>query len=223
MVLANRARIPYTHSSGNTRISFFSPQALHSHYKEERQRKTAALLTPLFSIQVAARADFSYTSTRKTTGGAMAAMAGAAGNGTSKIYIKGQKMMTDQGNTAILIDLDAQTITTIDNTRKTYTVRGVNDPAPGPQVTPRITADAKETGQRRTINGFDAKEFLLTMEMEMPQGRAAMIGKMQIEIDMWIASGVPGAAEMRSLYVKNSSKFPGQPWAAEIMRASSRP
>jgi hypothetical protein len=176
--------------------------------------KTAVLFALLFSMQMAARADFSYTSTRKTTGGAMAAMAGAAGNATvSKIYYKGQKMRTESGDTVIQIDFDAQTVTTINNARKTIAVRSFSDigAAAAGRQTPGVTIDAKETGQRKNINGFDAKELVLTMDMDMSQGRGGMGGKMQMEIDMWIASDVPGGGEVRAFYRKNADRFP---WTA---------
>jgi hypothetical protein len=171
--------------------------------------RTTALFALMFSIHAGARADFSYTTTRKTTGGAMASMAGTAGNGASKVYLKGQKMKTEDGNTAILIDFGAETVTTINNTAKTYTVRGFND-VKADQTGPGVSLDSKETGQRKTINGFDARELVVTMQMDMPQGRG-MGGKMEAETDMWISSAVPGAAELRAFYQKNAGKFP---WAA---------
>jgi len=153
--------------------------------------------------------DFSYTTTRKTTGGAMAAMAGTAANVTARVYLKGQKMKVEDGNIATLMDFDAQTITTVNNARKTISVRSFSDLS-GTSGASDIRIDAKETGQRKTINGFDARELLLTMEMDMSQGRG-MAGKMQMEVDMWISSAVPGAGEMKAFYAKNSGRFP---WTA---------
>ncbi len=172
--------------------------------------KIAALIALACSVQVAALADFSYTSARKTTGGVMAPMAGAAGNTLSKVYFKGQKMKTEEGDTARIIDFDAQTITTVNNARKIFTVHSFSEIADAGRTAPGITIDSKETGQRKTVNGFDAKELILTMDMDMSQGRG-MGGKMQIEVDMWIASGVPGASEVRSFFQKNAARFP---WSA---------
>ena len=63
-----------------------------------RNTKTAALLTAtLLAGTGAARADFSYTTTRKMTGGAMASLA-AGSNQNSKTYFKGQKMRIDNGD-----------------------------------------------------------------------------------------------------------------------------
>jgi hypothetical protein len=140
-------------------------------------------------------------------------MAGAAGNSVSKVYFKGQKMKNEDGDVATIIDFEAQTITSVNNARKTYTVRNFGDIAAG-QNTPNVTIDARETGQRKTINGFDAKELVLTMELDMsqmaPAGRG-MGGRMQMEVDMWIAPNVPGGGEIRSFYQKNAARFP---WTA---------
>jgi hypothetical protein len=171
--------------------------------------KSAAILTLLLSIHMSARADFSYTTTRKTTGGAMASMAGTAANGVTKVYFRGQKMKSEDGNTATLIDFGAETVTSINNTAKTYTVRGFNDLTAG-QTETNITVGSKETGQRKTINGFDARELILTMQADVAMGRG-MGGKMEVEVDMWISSGVPGAGELRAFYQRNADKFP---WTA---------
>jgi hypothetical protein len=151
-----------------------------------------------------AHADFTYTQTIRMTGGMLAGMAGRNGPRTNKISIKGQKMKTDDGNIATIIDLDAQTITTINNAQKTFAVKSFADlAAAGNSLNAK--ADVKETGQKKSVNGFNASETVMTMELEGPQG-----GKSQIEIDMWLSTEVPGADELRSFYAKNVDKFPWQ-------------
>jgi hypothetical protein len=155
------------------------------------------------AMAVAARADFSYTSTRK----------GGAGNQSGEVtkhYLKGQKMMMDSGNRVILIDFDAQTVTTIQTAQKTYTVANFVDLGQTLQQTgAEISADVKETGQHKTINGFNASEFLMTIQVEMAQARAGM--KMQMEMDLWVSPDVPGSQELKAFYQKNMGRFP---WAA---------
>src|SRR5258708_38454254 len=68
---------------------------------------------------LAAQADFSYTQTRKAMQSPMGA---AAGDQVTKHYYKGQKMKTDNATTAMILDFDAQTITTINHSQKNYTV-----------------------------------------------------------------------------------------------------
>ena len=175
--------------------------------------RAARLATLVFALAVAARADFSYTATRKTTGGMMASMAGAA-NGTSKVYFKGKKMKSEEGDTSTILDFEARTVTTINNAAKTYTVRSLSDAAPA-QSQPGVSIDVRETGQRKTINGFDAKEVVLTMEIDLSQGRGTG-GKAQAEAHLWLASDVPGAGEMRAFYQANASRIPAAGMQAAI-------
>ena len=46
------------------------------------------------------------------------------------------------------------------------------------------------------------------MQMDSP---AAQMGKIQMEMDMWLSSDPPGMKELRAFYQKNMSRFP---WAA---------
>ncbi len=148
----------------------------------------------------------------------MASMAGAAGGPlTSKYSFKGQKMKIDNGSTATILDFDAQTITTINTAQKTYTVRGFNDiAAGGGSADVEAKIDVKETGQKKIINGYNASELVMTMEVESPQ--AQQMGKMQMEVDMWLSPDVPGYQELHDFYQKNAGKFP---WAA--MAAGANP
>jgi Domain of unknown function (DUF4412) len=171
--------------------------------------KTTALLTlTLFATALCAHADFSYTTTRKTTGGVMGAMAGANGNGTTKNSFKGQKMKVEDGDTATILDFDAQTITTINNRAKTVSVRKFSDVAAN-QGGFNAKIEVKETGQKKTINGYSASELVMTMDVDSPS--TAQMGKMQMEMDMWLSSDVPGAGELRAFYQRNMGRFP---WAA---------
>jgi len=180
--------------------------------------RTTILLALTLCLGAAAHADFSYTSTRKTTGGMMASMGGAAtAPQTSKLYFKGQKMKTDTGTTATILDFEAQTITTLNSTQKTYTVTGFNDVAAGArQAEIEAKVDIRETGQKKTINGYNASELVMTMEVDSPQAR--QMGPMQMEMDMWISPDVPGYREMHDFYERNANKFP---WAS--LTASTGP
>jgi hypothetical protein len=172
--------------------------------------KAASFLTfVLLGTTLTARADFSYTTTNKT-GGAMAAMAGGVNTPPAKLYFKGQKMKTDSGDTATILDFDAQTITVINNKLKTISVRNFSDvSAAARQSDLSVKVDVKETGQQKTINGYNAKELIMTMDIDNPQAR--QMGKMQMEMDIWLSGDVPGVGELRSFYQKNMERMP---WAA---------
>lgn len=171
--------------------------------------KTVLLTIVVLAGTLAARADFSYTTTNKTTGGTMAAMAGGVNTPPAKQYFKGQKMKTDSGDTAIILDFDAQTISTVNNKAKTISVRSFNDAGAAAKNDMSVKIDVKETGQQKTINGYNAKELIMTMDLDSPQMQ--QMGKMQMEMDMWLSGDVPGIGELRSFYKKNLERMP---WAA---------
>lgn len=168
------------------------------------------ILILAIACALAAQADFSYTSTRK--GGP------AGADAATKHYFKGQRMKTESAAISSMVDLDAQTITTINHSAKTYTVTKFSDLAQtmqGAGVDAKV--DVRETGQTKNIGGYNATEVVMTMAMETPQsGQAGM--KMVMETAMWLSPDVPGAAEMRAFYQKNMDRFP---WTA--MTAGANP
>src|ERR1700745_3575377 len=87
----------------------------------------------LMAVLASLHADFAYTETTQITGGSMLGlmkMAGAfsrqarqAGDPiVSTVAIKGNRMAHINPDHSEIIDLDAETITTIDNLKKQYTV-----------------------------------------------------------------------------------------------------
>lgn len=153
--------------------------------------KNLILLTMIANM---ARADFGYTMTRKGGPG--------GGSGDTKYYYKGQKMKTDSGTTATILDFDAQTLTTINNTQKTYTVRKFSDLGEGMAGADNVQADVKETGQHKTINGFNATQMMMTVQMDM-QGMKA-----QMDMEIWVSPDVPGGQELHAFHQRNAGKFP---------------
>jgi hypothetical protein len=127
---------------------------------------------------------------------------------TAKHYLKGQKMKIDNGDTALIFDFDAQTYTSINNTSKTYTVKSFGELGQaGKGVDADVKVDVRETGQKKDINGFPARQVIMTMDIEMQSGRAQGM-KAQMENEMWVSSAVPGAADLRAFFQRNGSKFP---------------
>lgn len=153
------------------------------------------------------RADFSYTTTTKSSGGTAAAAPGS--NRVTKTYLKGQKMKIDRGSSATIFDFDAQTSTYIDPSQKTYRVTKFSDLGEASRRQD-INVEVKDTGQKKTISGYDASEMVLSAELDNPSGRQAGM-KMHMEVDFWISSDVPGAPELRAFYQRNAAKFP---WGA---------
>lgn len=170
--------------------------------------KTARVTIFILGAALAAHADFSYSTTSKSSGG----FAGAAGAMPgAKYYFKGQKMKMENGATTVILDFDAQTITGINETQKTYTVTPFSEIRQDvEEFKGKAQADVKETGQKKVINGYQASELLMTMAMDNPQAKQAGMN-LQMEIEMWLSPDVPGASELRSFYQRNAPKFP---WGA---------
>ena len=175
--------------------------------------KLSLILSVGLIASLSARADFSYTATTKTTGGAMmgayAAAAGAAGKSTAgaadhttRHFIKGDMMKLDSGDSATIFDFGAQTLTHLNHTSKTYTVSSFSDiAAKAGQSGAEMKIDVQDTGQRKTINGHDARLVVFTMEMESQQmRRKGSDMKMRMTDDLWISSDVPGAQELHAFY-----------------------
>jgi Domain of unknown function (DUF4412) len=154
------------------------------------------LLWIALAVSTAARGDFSYTMTSK---GGM-----GAGQAT-KTSIKGQKMAIETSASTTILDFDAQTVTRINKSQNTYTVSKFSDAA-GALAGANISADLKETGQTKNVAGYDAKELVITVDMDMGRGMSG-----QAEVHMWVASGVPGQEERRAFFKKNAANFP---WSA---------
>lgn len=167
--------------------------------------KIARFLVLILAAGAAARADFSYTNTHKSGSGAMP----GAANQVSQVYLKGQKMMTDSGSTAMLMDFEAQTITTINKTAKTYSVRPFGGLAQAAKEGPEVQVDFSQTGQHKVISGFDCTQGVMTVQVDMPQAKSGM--KMQMEMEFWVSPDVPGARELHEFYQRNLDRFP---WAS---------
>ena len=154
----------------------------------------------------ASAADFSYTMTTKSSGGP------GGGDAVTKHYLKGQKMLVDTGSVGIITDFDAQTLTTINKTQKTYSVTKFADigQTTAAMANTDVKIDVKETGQQKNINGYNASEVVMTMDIDTPaMGRASQAGmKMQMEMDLWISPDVPGGQELLGFYKRNADRFP---------------
>ena len=166
--------------------------------------QTARFLILVLAAGTAARADFSYTNTIKSGPGAVA----ASGHQVTKVYLKGQKMMTDTASMATLLDFDAQTVTSINKTAKTYSVMPFGQINQQVQAGPEMQIDFRQTGQHKVINGFNATQGVMNVQVEMPQSKSGM--KVQMELEFWVSPDVPGARELHEFYQRNMSRFP---WA----------
>lgn len=159
--------------------------------------KSAHVALLMLAASLAAHADFSYTMTQKS---------GPGGEQTMKHYLKGQKMKVERGNKTTIMDFEAQTLTSVDSAARTYTVTKFSDVA-GAAAGVDMKVDVKKTGQKKTINGYDASQVLMTMDVDMPQAKQAGM-KAQMEMELWVSRDVPGREELIAFYRKNAARFP---------------
>ena len=182
-------------------------------------------------------ADFTYQETSTITGGAIASMLRVAGVFSkqarepiqSTVSVKGDRMMHRSANHASVIDLSSQTITSIDLQKKQYSVMTFEEMKQMlEQMSQKMKQNdkgemsfkvsAKATGKAKQVAGFDAKEMLLTMEMEAKDKESGQKGGMTIITDMWIAPGIPGYQEVRDFYKRMSEKISWTPGGNMFMQ-----
>ena len=148
-------------------------------------------------------ADFSYTVTAKWAHQPVAQI--------EKRYFKGRKMKVESAGGATIVDFDAQTVTRINNNLKSYSVTKFSDiPATPTPSDAGVTIYVEETGQTKSISGYQASEVVLTADMDSAEMRQRPI-KIQTERRLWVSTGVPGAAELGAFYERNREHFP---WSA---------
>lgn len=175
-------------------------------------------------------ADFSYEQTSKMTGGAMASMMKVAGVFSKQarepirttIAVKGDRMATLTNTNATVIDLSKETFTEIDFQKKTYSVmtfaemkqfleemaKKQKDPD---AAEAKFKISVKETGQTRQISGFDTREMILKMEMEVKDKKSDNAGTFVVTADMWIAPKVAGYDEIANFYRRMGEKIDWAP------------
>lgn len=175
------------------------------------------------------RADFTYQETSQMTGGSLMAMMNALGPLArqsrepivSTHIIKGNRMATVTKDRTTIMDLDKETVTTIDNAKKTYTVVTFEQMKQMmEQAQERMAArkggqgegqmnfkvSAKATGQTKTVQGLNAKEMVIDMAMEATDAKSGQAGAMNITTDAWYAP-VPGYDEVKAFHQKMAVKM----------------
>jgi hypothetical protein len=190
-------------------------------------------------------ADFSYEQTSKVTGGAMAGMMKFAGAFSKQarepmkttVAVKGDRMAHISSMSVQIIDLAKETMTNIDFQKKTYSVltfaqlteamnqmnSKIRDEQGNETTELTFKASVKETGQKRNVAGMDARQVILTMEMEgtdKKTGQKAVA--MTMTSDMWLAPGVAGYDEVRDFYKRMAQKMSWAPSMGMMAPAGSQ-
>jgi hypothetical protein len=186
-------------------------------------------------------ADFTYTETTQITGGSMLGlmkMAGAfskqarqAGDPiVSTVAIKGNRMAHINPTSTEIIDLDAETITTIDTLKRQYTVMtfeqmkqqiaaaaakmkeqqqktDATTPQQPSTTDVKFQIHVRNTGQAKEVSGLNTSESILTMNMDATDKNSGQTGSLAITNDMWLAPEIPGYDEVKEFYRKFALKM----------------
>jgi hypothetical protein len=179
-----------------------------------------------------ALADVTFDQTIKFTGGSMVEMMkrmannpmlGRKGGGfaaafqdqTFTVYVKGSKMARIGNVTSTITDLDAGTMTTINNERHTYNTQTfdqmrqrmeemqarMNHGQPGGDVQFDVKVD--KTAQTRNIDGKTAVDTVLTLTAKSSGAN----GQMVVKVDAWVIEADAAMQEVRDYYKRLSQKF----------------
>jgi hypothetical protein len=171
-------------------------------------------------------ADFQYEQTVKFTGGFLTSVGRLAGRQAmepqvSTVLLKGNKMATVSPQSTQIIDLDAETITSVDHTKKTYSVMTFQqmkeqmenamremDKQRGQQnADVRFDANVRDTGKTKDVNGLPAKQFVLTLSMVGTDKKSGESGAMHFTNEMWMASGMRGYEEVSKFQERMAQKI----------------
>ena len=185
-----------------------------------------------FASAALLRADFTYQETAQMTGGSLYNMLRSVpllGRSVrdpivSTHIIKGNRMATVTKDRVSVIDLDKESITTIDLPKKTYSVmtfaemkQAMEDAVKqmqarqksgqaDPNVQANFKVSAKATGQTKTVQGLSAQEMLIDMALEGTNTKTGESGEMNITADTWYAP-VPGYDEVKEFHKRMAVKL----------------
>lgn len=155
------------------------------------------------------------------------------------VAIKGDRKMTTTDETAQLIDLNEEKVYDIDLKHKTYTVttfaemrqkmeeaqakakermdkaQKQQDEHPSqPQKKMTMDVSTKETGQRKTINGFDCHEVVTTVTVHEEGKTIEEAGGMVLTNDAWLTPSMPAMKELAAFNRRYYEKLSGMDAAA---------
>lgn len=177
-------------------------------------------------------ADFSYQQSSKITGGMLAGAMKVAGVFSkqarepmqSTVSVKGDRMINRSASHLQIVDLEKETITSVDMQKKTYStmtfaqmkqmmeeMQQAMDKKKKEGAEMQIKVSAKNTGATKTIAGFDAKEAIVKIEMQGTDEKSGQSGAMVVTTDVWVAPPVSGYKEIRDFHRRMAEKLDWAP------------
>lgn len=187
-----------------------------------------------------AYADFTYTETTQITGGSIMQLMKVAGTFSktarqagepivSTVIVKGNRMTRIGQQHTEIIDLDRETITSIDHVKRQYTVmtfeqmwqqmekamqkakeeqqKKAPDQNAASNTDVKFQVHVRNTGATKDVSGLSANEAILTMAMDATDKTSGQTGSMAITNDLWLAPEVPGYDEVKDFYRRYAEKM----------------
>lgn len=159
----------------------------------------------------------------------------------STIAVRGDRKMESSESGAEIVDLAEEKVYTLDTRRKTYTVKtfaeirremeeqmrkakeqaakseGKPDTSGQPEM--EVSISAKETGQRKAVNGFDCRQVITTITVHEKGKTLEEAGGLVMTADMWLAPKNAALQEVADFDVRYAKKLqtPGMVDAAQQM------
>ena len=152
----------------------------------------------------------------------------------SSVAVSGDRKMTTTGaNTAQIVDLREEKIYDIDVRRKTYKVttfeeirrqmreaeeraresaareQGDDKPAKSDGKEMEVDFDVKNTGQTKTINGFDTRQVIATITVREKGKKIEESGGVVMTVDTWLSKSAPSLKELADFERRYWEKLAG--------------
>jgi sRNA-binding protein len=184
-------------------------------------------------------ADFRYDQTTRVTKGMLLKMPfGKKPEPTTTThFMKGGRMATSSKDSTTIIDFDRQVFTTLMHEKKQYwqmTFAEMQQMMQDVQAemnkagrsnsgsaSMEMKFEAKATGAEKDVNGYVAKQVMMTVEMVAKDGKTNQSGSMRIVSDSWHSENIPGYAEYKAQMAKIAGKVSwirGNPFAGAMQQ-----
>ena len=146
----------------------------------------------------------------------------------STVAVRGNRKATISDTTGEIIDLDAEKVYTLDLRKKTYEVTTFADlrrkmldaqekaakaakqePTQAPPQSPDMEIDftAKESGQKRNINGFDCREVIMTITTRQKGKTLEEGGGTLMTSNVWLGPEIPALKEIADFDMRYFQKL----------------
>ena len=164
----------------------------------------------------------------------------------SSVAVSGDRKMTTTGdNTAQIVDLREEKIYDLDMRRKTYKVttfeeirrqmreaeararesaareQGDDKPAKNDGKEMEVDFDVKNTGQTKTINGFDTRQVIATIAVREKGKKIEESGGVVMTVDTWLSKSAPSLKELADFERRYWEKLAGPVSAVDAQQMAT--